>query len=560
MTSKARAIPLFVALLGATPAVALAQGGQNNGGGGQPLDDLTLHSSYPIGTQPTDVVITPNRRVAIVRGTQNGAEPLTFYNMRNGNKLTATGSGPTGTGVHVAISDAVAATNDRIVSIGSDTIENTTTVEILAIDYTSGVGINYVGSYATSGPGEPGLASDIAITPDQTTAVITCRERILVVDLTAPTVVVTEISDLMNGIGRPRFTYGDQKIQSADTVEVTDNYAVVAMTKLQDPGDGNCSAWRPIVHVVDLGTNSLVLSEVFALDPEETWSCSPRWTHDLAITPDGSRAVVTATSEDGGATTAVCQLEPTPQLQWEVPVQGGYYFRTQRHCVDSVAVSDTRAVVAHRSSISVIDITEPDPDFAVTRSVIPVLGDYPHDIGISTDGDHAIITGYLTTYVITDVEGISPSVTTITNPGGSSVQASLAAPVVGFVSDSVVVGGDTAITLSTNQAAETGYVRFIDLSTGTVLSTDVLTTTPNPMTTELLVDLTLSPNWQYAYVRGVGTDMGVIGYDTATRARIDIVPLTGTCPGVDDLEATNRGAITVSETSPGVTRVDIIEL
>ena len=358
---------------------------------------LQLKQAHTVDTRPEDITITPNQLVAFVRCDDSGSDLVKAYALTSGNEVPITGAAALG--VHRTISDAVQATDTRAIVIGSGSFagETTTYVDIFATSY-GPIAITALANYTFT---DGGFASDVAITPDGTKAVVTSEGRIRVFDLASGLLLTT-----LNVVGSPRWSFVDGlgnpwQDQEADSVAVTNERAIVQFTKTA------CSLIlpQPVVYVVDLTSTSTtpMLTENF-----ETYvsGCATRWGHDLAVNPAGTRALTGARSVTG-----LFKLYRVPALldkkvDFTLGAGAGGLFSTNSQTtaagfplgtvVDSVLMSNNRAVtIDDRMSISVYDIT------GDTLAMIapfpkdlrpPVLGGAPgvedgvHDLAMSEDG------------------------------------------------------------------------------------------------------------------------------------------------------------------------------
>lgn len=264
-----------------------------------------------ISAIPLDLAVSPDGSLAVVRAN-DGAQPgstskLTVWQTSTGNGITiggvlpanlGRGNLPRVLGINY-VSDGVAVTNTRAVSIGSaDTAppngEDTTYVDVLRIDASaSGNQTSLLSPFVFGGPGTPateaGLAHDVAITPDGTLAVVHHRNWIHVLDLVnqdPPAVLQAfHIGGLPSG---PCWPGPD----SVDSVELTNTRAVVVTARphATQPQLGWLDTW---VYIVDLSTTPPVLALEHRVAPPDAagGDMNP---HDVALTPSETMAVVTS--------------------------------------------------------------------------------------------------------------------------------------------------------------------------------------------------------------------------------------------------------------------------
>ena len=318
-----------------------------------------MHESQ-IQAAPYDVELTPNGLISIVRGNSSATpigsgsdQRVSFWrtDVTAGAQLfpnvsNAVGRGGVTLSNGVAtFSNAIAANNERAVIIGSadtnfDSIEETTYVDIVAFDYTqTPPTVTVLATYALAGAGNTpaGYAHDVAITPDGVLAVVTSANWIHVFELMTGGVVKAF------NVGGPDSPAGAGPCLpgfSRNSLEVTNDHAVVTMARTIPSFPTNSATW---VYVVDLSYSPPTTLPSLVLEDEPFSSNNnQRKPHDLAISPDGTRAGISSYN-----------LFALYDLAAATPAFLGGQFNGNRwketlDCSpiwDSIEMSDTRAVV-----------------------------------------------------------------------------------------------------------------------------------------------------------------------------------------------------------------------
>ena len=529
---------------------------------------ITPLGEHPIDVLPCDVAVTPDGEVAVVRGmTPLGTEQdrITVWLMSQAQKVPGTGC--TGLWGRAAgnngVSDMLQCTNARAICIGSTDEygpiggEDTTYVDILDIS-TADDPLNIwscLASYrltGTSGLDVAGIVSDVAITPKGKYAIVNHQNWIHVFNLRTGAIALQQNI----GIQGPRSPSG-----CADSIAVKDDYGAVI------------TRWgsQSLVYALDL---TGPLPAVAWSAPFKQASTAPEAVpHDVAITPDGTRAVVT-----GHDVAALVDLtQPTGSNNPKIVVQASVK-RFWRDTVDSVEVTNYRAVtIGSKPSapwqwhIEVHDITSPGAFAAplATYDADPIGEDNrAHDLEICAGQDRAVIRTQRQVIVI-------PS---LTNPP-STLPASHMLDTTGdpllslqpppnqgtFVSDSVVVSPrpiddyDIAVLIGSwgkeGTSDRAGYVEFLDMPP----SPDA----PSLYTCELYnqgeditpADLNLTHDKDHVVVRSVATGEAPPGYgnydlsyfSVGQHSLIDITGGNGEIFALDSLEIGSSRAVSVSE-------------
>jgi len=301
---------------------------------------------------PLDLEVTPNGKVAVVRGNIPGDatandQKLSIWRTDTGAQVLPNPINTVGKGNLIVkdglpmFGDAVAVTNSRVVAIGShgavpSVDEDTIYVDILELRY-SGGGVNAIVLAAhelTVGGSNPltkmGLAHDVAVTPDGGMAAVTHANWVHFFELAT--------GSLVGGVNLGSFgATACAPFYSRSSVELTNTRAIVTTGRITAGFQTNTE-----VFVLDLEIDPPVVRLHDVLPPLAARDFGP---HDLAILPDGLRAVVTSTGyvamydlannatlgrHVGALDTRRWNLPSTPQTQslW-----------------DSLEVSNTRAVV-----------------------------------------------------------------------------------------------------------------------------------------------------------------------------------------------------------------------
>ena len=396
-----------------------------------------------IDAVPLDVEMTPNGAVAVVRGStgSNGPSDWKVSAWRTdvagaGRLLPPIGQqNQVGRGNLVMdwtankpmFSDAIAVTNERVVAIGSgDTQsfpgEDTTYVDILSLSYQSGAPqVSVLATHLRSGNDAntvAGVAHDVAITPDGSIAVVNSLNWIQVFELTGGTLLheYNICGADSPGLKGPCSPYG-----SRNSVEVTNTRAVVTTGRpLPYPLVGT----RVWVYIIDLTADEdpAVLLEYDQSDP--ALPGTNQNPHDIAITPDGFRAVVTATESVGLYDLTTATVIGTPdwagqkERHWNFTAIPGHPTPDLWH---SVEASNSRAVVLADNAfvggpqwiVSVYDITSSLSQIAEYTGTIP--HDTAWDLSLAPDGRKASIKTQLHDLAVLDV--VNPGSTPLFRAG-----------------------------------------------------------------------------------------------------------------------------------------------
>jgi DNA-binding beta-propeller fold protein YncE len=337
-------------------------------------------TSTQVGYHPRDVAITPDGTLACVRG---GASLGAFvggqyiFDLATGNQVGFHPGEPTpypaGPGFSFEVDD-VALTNDHALMtsfIPNGSAAPKTRVTIWEL-HPAGGGAPIV-AFETSSSGanldQSGAPYDLAITPDGTKAVVRSELAVGLYDLSvSPPALLWQHAPA----GNPGF-YNEEAL---DAVEVT-NDRILVLSRYANP----------------LGVTGAQVDvfEMNGTDHHEYLRGSP---HDLAITPNGQRAVV-RTSKCVSLYDLV-NLPAGPRLtalsKELAPSSSTQYFGG----LDSVALTDRFAVTLSRAlnhvdtQVHFWDISGPD---LVQIAMRTITSTRPIDLAITPDGSKVAVTG-----------------------------------------------------------------------------------------------------------------------------------------------------------------------
>ena len=435
-----------------------------------------------IQSRPVDLEVTPNGLVAVVRGNSANDDPSDQkLSLWDTHALTASqgkiipmqpsvvgrGNVPMTSGQLPLVSDAIAVTNDRVIAIGSDVTQTKTYVDILSISYaseppTATVLQTYM--LGLTGTGRTaGLAHDVAITPDGALAVVSCRNWVYVFRLSDGILTAQlNIGTYNTGIGSTGFC---EPGFSRNSVAVTNTRAVVTAQHW----DG--VRWRTWVYLINLVPTDPpvpVITLAHDLGIHQSWTNNMETSpHDLAITPNGLRAVVTTKYLVALFDLVTNQMLIHDDPNFRTEPSGGAFpsggaYKNEAHNRDwngvgpdlwhSVEVSNTRAVV-----ISSPAYGEPWPNkdywsldvFDISSSMLSHKWDYipPYDstklgwpwddaawdLDLSEDGQYASVKTDLHDVVLPDVNDPQDTDVRRAGPGADKMNPpSELTPAVGY--------------------------------------------------------------------------------------------------------------------------------
>jgi hypothetical protein len=536
---------------------------------------------HSVNALPTDLAVTPDGTRAVVRSLEHppgGGYTDSFQVIRlsDGFMLTASACPVTSPAGHrpTLPSDTIQATNSRAIAIASATttsLDDTTIIDVVDINATPACLAHHVltGSVQQS-HGEP---SDLAITPDGGYAVVNSHNWIHVIDLPSGGIAAAfNIGAMPAGICDPSFI--------ADSVACTNERAVVVTARYPNGFPGRAETW---VYVVDV-TAMVAKLEHELSGPNEEISYPP---HDLAITRDGTKAVVVASKVVG----LYDLYNASPVAQYVDDVG-----RTYRINVDSVEVTNSRALVIGDLSrtvppygtwsnwcVEVFDITSGLTRIAIDfdpgwNDPVNATVHRAHDLAIAPEGERALVRTEFDNVVIKSIDVPVVPFTALRSPALANplagTNSQLQFPV--FTSDSVVIAPVTAdsevpvqkaVTIGT-VAGTSGqsyvtYVDFIDLAATNPTPTELgpyQSAHPSGTGNCIAADLKLTRDQSRVAVRtaepyadagsATGTDFLLFTlFPPALQAQGGQWGATGNVmSGVDCLEVGRDRAITISET------------
>ena len=502
--------------------------------------------------------MTPDGKVAIVRGNQEG-DRLFAFNLLAGTMISISNN-PQTQGADNFIADSVKVTNTRAIVVGSSFFSPTdsrTFVDILAID----TGVPSVAALQHYEFVDLGTVNDVAITPNGQKAVVTGDQRIRVFDLNNPLPTPYQSHVVEGG---PWWTFTDASLVdwtdiTADSVEVTNERAIVQFAKMPPANDPFCPKLRPIVHILNLTSpqGALATHDFF---PD--LSCTDRWPHDLAIDADYGLGIAVGVESLALYDIQGQFLWPPVLSNQSTPIgHGGSLFKTalqvsasfpiqHRSTVDSVVISPYwgDAIVIFPTQITVYDISS----FTLNPILAVSLNEHAHDVALSGNGTKAGIR-MENSCVVMNLVPRPP--TSFTVPSSGQPFGSPHA----FVADSVALSDSPprAVFIA-NSVSLTGFGRLqvINSINGTSIGT---VSVALDSATDRLVDVAVKG--RYAFVRGSNSQKDFIAVDTCDATLLATFDLDGECMGLDHLEIAGNRVITVSEnlSGGGITRgfVDI---
>lgn len=331
-----------------------------------------------VGFHPRDVAITPDGTLACVRG---GASQFGFvggqylFDLATGAQVGFHAGEPTpyppGAGYSFEVDD-VAVTNEHAVMtsyIGGTTPKTRVTIwELHPVGGGSPI-VAFETTVSGTSPDQTGAPYDLAITPDGTKAVVRSELALGLYDLSvSPPALLWQQAPA----GNPGFFHEE----ALDAVEVT-NDRILTLSRF----------WNPLG-----GTGAQVdVFEMNGTDHHEYLRGSP---HDLAITPNGQRAVVRTSK--GVVLYDLVNLPVGPRLtaMWKeaAPSSSIQYFGG----LDSVALTDRFAVTLSRAPNHVdmqAHFWEISGSTLVHLAMRTITNTRPIDLAITPDGSKVAVTG-----------------------------------------------------------------------------------------------------------------------------------------------------------------------
>ncbi len=547
-----------------------------------------IPSEHQISNPLIDCDLTPNSRFGVARGmyVPNSSDAISVWDMATGTKLAIQNPGlGFGRGAWSFPSDMIALTNTRAFVIGSrdayppfgPLLHESTQVDVidLRVSPPQCIESHFLNLSITQGV-SAGEANDIAITPNGDLAVLSHRNWIHVFD-TATGDIKAQINTFM-AIGT------NSPDECVDSVEVTNDRAIVIVDRQHQSNPVRVSTWA---FVVDLTLTPPALtpgSPVLVGTLDGLFEA-----HDVKITPDGTLAVVTS-DHAVGLIDMITGGFPTANPADSYAVFSDH-FRTYREQVDSVEVTNDRAVViGNRMNLTqgtenwVVQVFELDPNSVPALRLLQQYDDpvvppphinRPHDLEINSDGTKAVIKTSRENLVITDLQNPTPTTLWVSPSNGDPYSGFLPSGDV-FVSDSVVIGeafvedvlygsGDSglrqyAITIGSDYAANRrGWIDVIDIAFNPpqVRASFPLSSPPMVDRDVFPADLQLAKDGLGVFVRSTaGPNDPVLGNTTdLTYARFSPLGIvsswggSGTMFGVDSLEVGRNRAFSIGDDS-----------
>jgi hypothetical protein len=335
-----------------------------------------LLATFNAGYRPNDVAITPNGRWAAVRGGTNfGAGGGQFiFDLTNGTQVgNAPGDPPlytySGPAPYSYDTDTVAVTNDFAVMlsiIGQSSTQAKTRISVWNLSQAGGPGIVF-----QTGSGTPdvfGAPHDVAITPDGVHAVV--RTEYAIVALT-----LTGAAPHVDFVARPYQGPGPFDDTALDSVEVS-NTRIVTISNVTNP-------MLPQGAQVDF----------FDFAGGQHYDRMPGTPHDLAVTPDGTRAIVRTT--EGVflydiSTLATQHILPIGSASTPSSTEG------YQEGFDSVAANDRFAVtLTHSADLTATDVWFWDIAHGHLDPLAHrhISNSRPIDLTITPDSNKVVVTG-----------------------------------------------------------------------------------------------------------------------------------------------------------------------
>ena len=474
-----------------------------------------------------DAEITPDQRYAVFR-QNNALQFALVYDLATGQLAAAPGTS-TGDGLMGECLDGVAVTNTRGVVLGN---------RVMILDLTN-LGNPVVSSNLA------GLhPRDVAITPDGTIACVRGGST------EAPTFVGGQyLYDLATGAqigfqpGEPNpypFNSGDPLVFNVDGVEATNAHAV--MLSYIDHGAGTPEARVTIWELHPSGGGPPnVAFETSTTAGTRDQAGAP---YDLAITPDGTKAVVRSELEIGLYDLSVSP----PALLWLRSVPGPFL----QEALDAVEATNDRIVTIsrfdspHRGHAAEVDVLD-----MLGNDHFEVIPGSPHDLAITPNGERAVVRTNSHVFLY-DIVNLS---------GGTSLSAlsRASAPSVGLQYfgglDSVVATDRFAVTISRAENLQDTKVYFWDVSGSELVRIAVQSihhTRP--------VDIALTPDGSKVAVAG---NSNVSVYDVATGAQLfthDACPPNAFYPWCDAVTASADRVVANGQYGPQSGWIAIVDI
>ncbi|MDP1794568.1 MAG: hypothetical protein Q8K63_10585 [Acidimicrobiales bacterium] len=322
---------------------------------------------------------------------------------------------------------------------------------------------------------------DLAITRDGRLAVVTCDRMIGLFELSSQTCVATHY-DAHSARG--------YQLQ-VDSVEVTNNRAVIIADRMYWPPPGGVPFWQVEVWGIDATTGLTQLASYV----DQSW---PNGTisraHDLAIAPGDTKAVV-RTSRDNVIINDLVNPPAAPVVLQSPNSSNAYMF--QGYPAPTVFSSDSVVIgpLVNGAQIAVtigggpigggllggfadfIDLAPSQPTLSqvaiVSYEPTPTIGCVPVDLSLSRDSSHVVIRSADKYADVSAGVPSSPGADVVFMPltAVSSIDASFGGSGTVLALDSIVVGTDVgglygrtrAVSVSQDPNTNTGRVHIVDL-------------------------------------------------------------------------------------------------
>lgn len=337
-----------------------------------------LLASQEVGTRPNDVAITPDGSIAAVRGGSPNAftnQGQFLFDLQSGQMIGSRAGLPplypySGPGVYSYDTDSVALTDAHVVMLSIIGQTSSTPMTRVTIwDLHPSAGAPSVVFETTVLNDLFGAPHDVAISPDGTHAAVRSEFRVAAFQLSGAS------SSLL--WSQSPFQSSDAfQDEALDSIEATDT-RIVTISR----------------HVTPPSTESTQV-DVFEWNGAQYFDIRPGSPHDLALTPDGSRAVVR--TKAGVFEYPLYWLPPTPQLIPGASVAAPSSTVGFQDALDSIAVNDRLAVtLTHTADLLSTDVwfwfvLRPQLRLLAHRTIV---GSRPIDVTITADGSKAIVTG-----------------------------------------------------------------------------------------------------------------------------------------------------------------------
>jgi hypothetical protein len=475
-----------------------------------------------------DAEITPDQRYAVFR--QNNADQSALvFDLATGQLAAAPGTSSS-YGLMGECLDGVAVTNTRAVVLGT---------RALILDLTNLVNPIVSANLAGYHP------RDVVLTPDGTIACVRGGST----EPSIPGMVGGQyLFDLATGAqigfqpGEPNpypYTTGDPLVFNVDGVEATNAHAV--MLSFIDHGAGTPEARVTIWELHPSGGGPpTVAFETSTTAGTRDQAGAP---YDLAITPDGTKAVVRSELETGLYDLSVSP----PAVVWLRACPGPYL----QEALDAVEATNDRIVTisrfdSHRGHAAQVDVFD-----MLGNDHFEVIPGSPHDLAITPNGGRAIVrtNSHVFLYDIVNLSG-GTALTALSRAAAPSVSLQYFGGL-----DSAVATDRFAATLSRAENLQNTNVYFWDIS-GPALVEIAMRTIPHTRP----IDLALTPDGRKLAVAG---NSNVSVYDLATGAQLfthDTCPPNAFYPWCDGVTASADRVVANGQYGPQSGWIAIVDI